>query len=134
MYGIEAYARNSGTGRYWNITWYHNNYQMDASIQTGNDFDNNVSLDAQGQFGFVLRGTDTDFNMAWSSDVENPLDVDGELGSNQVMDPELVDPAGGDFHLSAGSPAIDAGNPYGWSDADGTRADLGAYGGPGGSW
>lgn len=35
----------------------------------------------------------------------------------------------GDFHLSAASPLIDAGDPE-LLDADGTRADMGAYGGP----
>lgn len=35
-----------------------------------------------------------------------------------------------DFHLQAGSPAIDAGDPS-RLDVDGTRSDLGAYGGPG---
>ncbi len=34
-----------------------------------------------------------------------------------------------DFHLQAGSPAIDAGDPNGLKDLDGTRADMGAYGG-----
>ncbi len=37
------------------------------------------------------------------------------------------------FVLSAGSSALDAGNPA-LTDADGTRADLGSNGGPGGVW
>ncbi len=37
-----------------------------------------------------------------------------------------------DFHLSAGSPAVDAGVPF-LRDADGSVADMGAYGGPA-SW
>ena len=48
-------------------------------------------------------------------------------------DPLLVDPDGSDFSLGKGSPAIDAGPPDA-TDADGTRADLGAYGGPSGVW
>ena len=43
------------------------------------------------------------------------------------------DPADWDLHLSSASPLVDAGDPD-CSDADGTVCDLGAYGGPGGSW
>ena len=45
------------------------------------------------------------------------------------VDPLLVDPANYDFHLQATSPAIDTGDPT-ILDADGTRSDMGAYGGP----
>ena len=42
-------------------------------------------------------------------------------------------PTDDDFHLDAGSPCVDAGDPseYDW---DGTRIDMGAYGGPDGDW
>ncbi len=50
-----------------------------------------------------------------------------------VADPLLVDPVGGDWSLGALSPAIDAGPPD-ETDADGSRADLGAFGGAGGDW
>ena len=40
-----------------------------------------------------------------------------------------------DLHLSSGSPGIDAGDPAAiYNDTDGSRNDLGAYGGPDGSW
>lgn len=40
-----------------------------------------------------------------------------------------------DFHLTFGSPAIDAGNPATvYNDLDGSRNDMGAYGGPYGNW
>ena len=40
-----------------------------------------------------------------------------------------------DFHLSRTSPCIDAGNPEPmYDDADGSRNDQGAYGGPFGGW
>lgn len=50
--------------------------------------------------------------------------------SSVLVDPAFVE-APEDFHLSPGSPAIDAGNPdKSEEDVDGTRNDLGAYGGP----
>lgn len=63
-------------------------------------------------------------------------DIDGWEG-NQTADPAYVnhsgDASGWDLHLASGSPLIDAGDPA-ESDADGSRADVGAYGGPGGEW
>jgi hypothetical protein len=47
--------------------------------------------------------------------------------------PAIADPEGGDWTLGAGSPAIDTGPPDA-TDPDGTRADLGAFGGPNGAW
>lgn len=41
----------------------------------------------------------------------------------------------GDFHLQSSSPCIDTGNPATqYNDPDGSRNDMGAYGGPGGDW
>ena len=45
---------------------------------------------------------------------------------NIALDPMLFGPAGSDPHLLAGSPCIDAGDPNGPPDPDGTRADIGA--------
>ncbi len=49
-----------------------------------------------------------------------------EAKNNLEGDPFFVDFANGDFHLRAGSAALDAGDPNSPQDADGTRADLGA--------
>ncbi len=57
---------------------------------------------------------------------------------NAAADPLFVDAAGGDYTLAAGSPAIDAGpDEEGYTDMDGSRNDVGVYGGPfaiGGGW
>ena len=62
--------------------------------------------------------------------------VDGSGNTGMLSaDPLFTDPAGGDFSLASGSPAVDAGDPDSvWNDVDGTRGDLGGYGGPAGSW
>lgn len=44
-----------------------------------------------------------------------------------TADPLFADALAGDYRLTAGSPAIDAGDPLAPLDADGTVADLGAY-------
>lgn len=73
--------------------------------------------------GSAACGLDTD-----------PVGVDGNFSG----DPLFVDAAGGDWSLAAGSPCVDAGPPdNGYEDVDGTRNDVGAYGGPfslGGGW
>jgi hypothetical protein len=46
---------------------------------------------------------------------------------NISVDPGFMDDE--DFHIPGGSPLIDAGNPL-LSDPDGTRSDIGLYGGP----
>ena len=46
-------------------------------------------------------------------------------------DPRFVDPENADLHLRSDSPSIDAGKPgLESNDVDGSRSDMGAYGGP----
>ena len=57
-------------------------------------------------------------------------DVVADTG-NLEADPLFTDAAGGEYSLAEGSPCIDAGDPdTAWNDPDGSRADMGAYGGP----
>ncbi len=58
--------------------------------------------------------------------------VDDYFGCNTgegclSLDPLFVDAMSGDYHLAAGSPCIDAGDPDSPNDPDGSRADMGAY-------
>ncbi|HND33410.1 MAG TPA: hypothetical protein PLA94_25600, partial [Myxococcota bacterium] len=63
------------------------------------------------------------------------LGIDDPVGSNGniLEDHLMVDPENGDYSLAAGSPAIDAGDPS-IKDTDGSRSDLGAFGGRNGAW
>jgi hypothetical protein len=63
--------------------------------------------------------------------IEDPTGGNGNISD----DPDFTDAAAGDLTLQSGSPCIDAGDPNrSYNDADGSRADMGAFGGPGGSW
>ncbi len=54
-------------------------------------------------------------------------------GTDFSSDPSFVDTTW--YELSSGSTCVDAGNPSSsYNDEDGSRNDLGAYGGPYGSW
>ncbi|HEU5060037.1 MAG TPA: NosD domain-containing protein [Kofleriaceae bacterium] len=56
--------------------------------------------------------------------MSDPTGTAGNISAN----PLFVAPAAGDFRLGAGSPARDAGDPA-LSDSDGSRADMGRFGG-----
>ena len=59
---------------------------------------------------------------------DNAIDGVGNIS----QDPEFSDEL---FHLEITSPCIDAGNPLSeFNDPDGSRNDMGAYGGPNGDW
>ena len=60
--------------------------------------------------------------------VTTPVDGAAVLGSHMLsVDPGFA--GAGDYHLAQGSPGIDSGDPS-LTDRDGTRSDMGAYGGP----
>jgi len=70
------------------------------------------------------------YNDVWNNATDYHQATPG-VGSDSV-DPLYVDTVAGDYHLGPGSPCIDHGNPAPeYDDPDGTRNDMGAYGGPG---
>jgi hypothetical protein len=81
-------------------------------------------------------GVDLDGDIAepvWRYNDMRPRSFDGMVDptgrrGNIAANPLFVDPAAGDFHLGAGSPARDAADPA-LTDSNGTRADMGRYGG-----
>ncbi len=68
---------------------------------------------------------------------DDPTGVNGNISADPLFIDvtENGDPLDDDWHLAAGSPCIDAGDPApSQTDVDGTRNDMGAYGGPDGDW
>ncbi len=79
----------------------------------------------------TLTYSDLHNNAGGSGLTTDPTGTSGNI----AIDPVFVDYAADgaytdDLHLAAGSPLIDAGDPA-ILDLDGTRSDIGAYGGPG---
>ena len=71
-----------------------------------------------------------ELNITYSC-IENGWSGEGNIN----IDPKFFDIAVEDFHLHPGSPCINAGNPLQkYNDHDGSRNDMGAYGGPHGKW
>ena len=83
-----------------------------------------------GVYGPSGQGPVLTYNDVWNN-ATNYYQATPGVGSDSV-DPLYVDTMACDYHLGAGSPCIDHGNPDPqYNDPDGTRNDMGAYGGPG---
>lgn len=113
-----------------------NNISLYASergytINSKTDMRNNISVyNATGVVG--PTSTNSDYNLYW----QNNTNTTGGLAEHDIIaNPMLVNDTiptfGGnyDFHLQKYSPAIDAGDPN-ILDVDGTRSDIGVFGGP----
>jgi hypothetical protein len=110
---------------------------------------NNILVGNSGYYGAAIRiwpecndayQPAITYNDVWSNPVTSSIGREvymcGELDpSNLTKDPQFVDRPVGDYHLTPGSPAINVGHPDPiYNDLDGSRNDIGAYGGPPGGW
>jgi len=127
-----------------------------AAVLQNNDFfgDTLGDMDAftDASFGIFLDGAgnqpgDTGYDVAtngYTHDLDgdgNPDFYDGQADGNILDDPQFTafsadgDPLNDTLTLLSGSACIDAGTPdAAANDSDGTRADIGAFGGPLGNW
>jgi hypothetical protein len=96
----------------------------------GDSVYNNVSVNCRDR-GFRLWDGTVHFlyNAAWNNAEDIYIDPSGDIDSigNLFVNPMFQ--GTDDFHLQAFSPLIDAGLPT-MLDVDGTRSDIGPYGGP----
>jgi len=125
-----AIISKKSTSRIYNNTIYHNiatNYGGGLVLvdPVFDNVQNNIFYLNQNQTGdpriSIYSGDSTAFNLEY-----NFL----WFGN---LNPEFV--SNTNFHLKAGSPCIDEGNPLNeFNDWNGTRNDQGAYGGPNGNW
>lgn len=107
---------------------------------TSADLRSNLFVGGEGPVGVFIAGfppgyPGVAFNDVWRfyGMAFDPLVL---LGSGNIeADPWFVSATGDDYRLAAGSVCIDAGEPASeFLDPDGTRNDIGAFGGPGGAW
>lgn len=105
------------------------------------------SIVSANTFGGIYGTADNDFTSEYSNVYDNagsdyngfadPAGSNGNISADPMFSAWSDDGTGDDdLSLAPGSPSIDAGNPdSAQNDVDGTRNDMGAYGGPdGGDW
>jgi hypothetical protein len=110
------------------------NSNSDYSLWSMNDDptirNNVIKSNANGIYGWTV---DSDYNLFWENIIDYNSSIYGD--SDRVASPMFVNDTiptlNGpyDFHLQAFSPGIDKGDPN-ILDLDGTRSDIGIYGGP----
>jgi hypothetical protein len=116
-----------------NSAFHHNGavgiHLFDASATLSNSI-----VTTHTMVGVTLSDPTHSFDSSYNTYYGNALDLD--VGLNMGLGDDTQDPLFGntwtdDYTLQSSSPAIDAGNPdYTFDDADMTRNDKGAYGGP----
>lgn len=146
-YGGAAITVGSGTSTLVNVTLYDNgaaggsaylNAAGTATLVNVIASTNALGSLFDGEVGSVLTVSYSDVYGGTGSNWGSYTDGTGSSG-NISADPEFL-VAGStwtasDLHVDAASPAVNAGNPGGaFNDTDGSRSDMGAYGGPNGAW
>lgn len=144
--GAMAVRGDSNAVLVWNNTFWDNGASVagGAAFMTDEtpDFQNNLVTFSQTGTGLFYGGlvgltvTKIQYN-DFHGNADGPSNIPGLVGQNGNVDvdPEYQNAVGFDFTLSPGSPVVDAGNPEAaHQDTDGSRNDMGAYGGPLGDW
>ncbi len=111
---------------------------FNSSITSTLNVRNNIMTGAQ--YGILLWDVGVpeflaiEYNDVWGNDYNyDDLIYPGDL--NISRDPLFVNPQERDFHLNVDSPCIDAGDPDQiYNDPDGSRNNMGMYGGPGATY
>jgi hypothetical protein len=100
------------------------------SVPTGNGITVDSGVSFTGTYNDVYGNSASNY-----SGVTDPTGTSGNISTNPTFTAvsDDGDPYNDDWSLDASSPAVDAGDPS-LVDPDGSTADMGAYGGAGGSW
>jgi len=118
--GGGIYISNSNLNIKNTILWGNSPHEIYFTVSEGSDSVSISYSDIQdGEDGIVIDNNEI---VNW-------------LEGNLDEDPLFVDIENNDFHLTEDSPCIEAGNPDPeYNDIDGSRNDMGIYGGPNGGW
>jgi parallel beta-helix repeat protein len=135
-----VYVSSGGTANVTNCTISGNPYGIYIRSGTTRVTNSIVAFNGRGIYRFIITNPITlSHNDVYGSTLENYKNIDDPTGfnSNIRQDPLLSSPTDGDFHLTAGSPCIDAGIDTsvtpGETDLDGNprihgaHVDIGAY-------
>ncbi len=139
--GGGVYIDNS-SGDIYNLTVHDNQAPDGAGItvhdSTGVTVVNNIVADSVSGSGVSISGSipTWSYNDVYGSDGPDYDGMPSPTGTqgNISVDASFFDPGTGDFTLAGNSPCVDSGTPVLDDETDGTRSDMGAYGGPYGSW
>jgi hypothetical protein len=126
-------ARNAGV-----YEWsYHTHITPDAEATFKNCTITGNQMEGFGGAGYKLfyncirwnNAMEGDLGSLHYSDCPGAPSENGNISAN----PLFIDGPGGDYRLCLGSPCIDSGDPdAAYNDVDGSRNDMGVYGGPDG--
>jgi len=112
-----------------NNTFSHNGSGLSATRDYQTIVNNAVVGNGVGLCGETGYSPVAHHNLVWGNDTDYAVIGPGTGDVN--ADPRFVDPDQGDYSLQLGSPGRDTGDPSSaYNDRDGTRNDMGAFGGP----
>ncbi|MFO1462897.1 MAG: right-handed parallel beta-helix repeat-containing protein [bacterium] len=116
-------------------TFENNIFYQNGFAGQGSGFaDTDAATSATILYNICFANSESDFflnGMALTALQANNLSGTDSIANNFSANPLFNNPNGGDFTLQVGSPAIQAGDPNpAFNNPDGTRNDIGAYGGP----